>query len=248
MNTKFIIIPVIFLLFSSLVLATPGIPHQFYGSVTLNGSPAPDGTTVTAKINGVQVASTTTVSGKYGYEPIFYVDDPDSDRTGDEIVFFVNNVNTGQKAFFANGGRTRLDLTATGTTSNPPSGGGGGGGTSGGGTTTGGTTGGTTFGTTQQGCQERWLCQDWSECKDGIQTRTCADQNNCGTNNNEPFTSQPCSAEEAQQQTQAQMPLFPTGFFLGLSNEWAIAIIVAIVVAAAIISFLLLRKKSVVHQ
>jgi hypothetical protein len=244
MNLKFLISALsTFLLFSNLVLALPGIPNQFYGSVTLNGSPAPDGTTITAKINGVQVASTTTSGGKYGYEPIFYVSDPNSDRTGEEVVFFVNNVNTGRTSFFSNGGHTQLDLSASGGTSTPsapPSGG------PSGGVIVTGTSGTTTNGTQQeQTCHERWLCSEWSTCKDGIQTRTCADQNECGTNNDEPFTSQPCSTEEVKtsEQNVQNSLLLPTGFFLSLTAmEWATGIIIGIV-AALIITFLILRNK-----
>lgn len=49
----------------------PALPHAFYGSVTINGSPAPTGTKVEAKgsgvITGIQDNPTiTTVSGIYG--------------------------------------------------------------------------------------------------------------------------------------------------------------------------------------
>jgi len=246
MNLKFLISALsTFLLFSNLVLALPGIPNQFYGSVTLNGSPAPDGTNVIAKINGVQVASTTTYGGKYGYNPIFYVDDPNGIRTGSVINFFVNGIDTGKTAIFANSAVTKLDLSASGGTSTPPSGGSPGGGSSGGVILTG-TNGTTTNGTQQeQTCHERWLCSDWSACENGIQTRTCTDQNECGTNNNEPFTSQPCSTVEVNtsEQNVQNSPLLPTGFFLSLTTmEWATGIIIGIA-AALIVIFLMVRKK-----
>ncbi len=102
------------ILISSLVLAVPGMPHQFYGSVTYNGQPAPDGTSIVAKINGIEVVSTTASEGKYGYSPIFYVPDTDpSSRSGSTINFFVNGIDTGQTAIFQIGGITKLDLTAT---------------------------------------------------------------------------------------------------------------------------------------
>ena len=94
-------------------LAIPGVPHQFYGTVTLNGKSAPDGTMVIAKIDGVEVARTSTKNGRYGYDPIFYVDDPNNDRSGKEIRFFVNGIDTGQTKFFCNGCVTELNLTAT---------------------------------------------------------------------------------------------------------------------------------------
>ena len=102
MNLKFLTIAIsTFLIFSTIGLAIPSPPNYFYGSVTVNGAPAPDGTTVTAKINGIDVKSTTTSEGKYGYSPSFFVPDTDpSTRPGSTISFFVNGVNTGQTSIF----------------------------------------------------------------------------------------------------------------------------------------------------
>jgi len=231
------------ILFASNALAIPGIPNAFYGTVTWNGQPAPDGTTVTAKINGVQVATTTTSQGKYGY-PLgsFYVDDPNSDRSGKTINFFVNNVDTGQTAYFTTGAVTQLNLSASGGSQSSGSSGNSAGG---GGSVAGGTTGGTNQTTTQtqQGCQEKWVCGDWGTCQGGVQTRTCTDANACGTQNNQPFTSQPCSAAERKQAEQTSQASI-TGFFLSLTTiEWTIAIIAGIVIAVVII-FLAKRRGS----
>ena len=46
----------------------PPPPHQFYGTVTLNGAAAPDGTLVSAEVNGVEAKTGSTREGKYGYE------------------------------------------------------------------------------------------------------------------------------------------------------------------------------------
>lgn len=247
---------IVIALSSSAALAIPGGPNVFYGSVTWNGQSAPDGTTITAKINGVQVASTTTSGGKYGY-PIatFYVDDPNNDRTGQTINFFVNGVDTGVSAGFCNfcfnlcgtnPNCTTLDLSATGTAvgqATVSGGGGGGSSTQTTTTTTTTTTTNQTTGTTQQGCQEKWICGDWGTCQNGVETRTCSDVNKCGTNSNEPFSSQPCSAaerEQSQQQAQATSSLTGplTAFFLSLTTtEWAGAIVAGIVIAALVIFF-----------
>ena len=76
-----------------------------------------------------------------------------------------------------------------------------------------------------------------------IITRTCADQNNCGTQGNQPYMSQPCSAAERKEAEQkAEVPI--TAFFLGLTAvDWAMAIVAGIVVATIII-FLVKRKGS----
>jgi hypothetical protein len=86
---------------------------------------------------------------------------------------------------------------------------------------------GVTVNTTQQ-CQELWVCGDWSECKNDTQTRVCNDQNNCGTNNEEPLTSQSCSKEGTTQAWGSEARLI---------TEIAIGIAVAL-----IIIFMLKRK------
>jgi len=42
-------------------------------------------------------------------------------------------------------------------------------------------------------CVENWQCTDWSDCENGIQTRTCTDLNDCGTTADKPATEQTCS-------------------------------------------------------
>ena len=249
MNSKIFIIAISTLLvFSNIVFALPTQSHQFYGSVTINGASAPDGTTVSAKINGVEVASTTTVGGKYG---LFEVPDTDpASRSGLTINFFVNDVDTGKTISFCNAcfndcgteslGCAPLDLAITTSTSDGSSSGSSSGGSVGGTTSTVDTTDSTTStdSTTQdEVCQERWTCSKWGECINGIQTRVCADENNCGTNSREPFTSQPCSAAEAEEASAG-----PTGFFLLSPTNIIIGSIVGVAVAALIIFFILRRN------
>ncbi len=254
MNFKILLSTIISLaLINNSVLAIPGVPNQFYGSVSLNGQPAPDGTTIVAIVNGVQVASTTTSNGKYGYNPTFFVTDPNNDRSGKTITFFVNGVDTGQTSIFCNGCSTNLDLFVT--IAQPPSGSSGGGpggsgggvaGNGGGGGVAGGTIGGTVGGTnqstqttTQQACQEKWICSDWSECEDGIQRRTCNDENNCETNNNEPLTAQPCIVKQ-QVTPPSQSRSILTGMFVGITQNPVYIIVLGLVVA--IIAFLFKTK------
>jgi len=223
-----------FLLIISNVLAVPGLPHAFYGSVTLNGQPAPDGTIITAKIDGKEVATTATSGGKYGY-PVgsFYVDDPNNDRTGSTVHFFVNGIDTGKTVIFCNGCATRLDLSVGSTTTTVRTSGGGGGvsGTTGGnheGSVSNETT--TTIAQTEskQQCQERWVCTPWSECKNGIQTRTCKDENNCGTDFHKPLESQPCVAEEKTATTGNLAPI--TGFFALIPSQTLIGLVTIILI------------------
>ena len=81
------------------VAAQPPPPpacHVFYGEVTIDASPATDGTEVTAHIGDLSW-SITTSGGKYGYDPLFLIplDDPatsgkDGGEDGDEITFKVD--------------------------------------------------------------------------------------------------------------------------------------------------------------
>jgi len=101
---------------------TPALPHAFYGTLTIEGSPAPIGTVVTAKVGGVQCGSiTTTVAGQYGGSGAF---DPKLTVTGDiatgaTISFFVGGIDTLQTYPFSPGGVTELNLSVGDTT--PPS-------------------------------------------------------------------------------------------------------------------------------
>jgi len=130
---------VAFSMFASAALAIPGMPEAFYGYVTINSQPAGDGATVTAKINGAVVATTTTSGGRYGYDTAFYVNDSNNDLCTPKcptVSFFVNGVDTSVTSVFCNGCVTKLDFSITQqtpTTTTPPAGVTGGGGGGGGG-------------------------------------------------------------------------------------------------------------------
>ena len=42
-------------------------------------------------------------------------------------------------------------------------------------------------------CTENWVCNEWSKCLTGTQTRTCTDSNACGTTANKPIELQTCT-------------------------------------------------------
>jgi len=174
MNKTFLL-GLMLILVVGLATAIPGIPHQFYGTVSLNGAPAPDGTSVTATVDGVKAGEGTTSGGKYGYNPLFLVEDPNNNRGGKTINFYVNGEDTGQTATFVVGGNTELNLSVT--ISQPSSSGGGGGGGGGG-----------------SSCTPKWECTAWTEClPEGKMTRTCTDKNNCRTTAGKPAEIQTCN-------------------------------------------------------
>ncbi|MFH1597559.1 MAG: putative glycoside hydrolase [Patescibacteria group bacterium] len=43
-------------------------------------------------------------------------------------------------------------------------------------------------------CDEDWQCTEWSECIDSQRSRTCTDQNECGTVENQPVGTQACDS------------------------------------------------------
>ncbi len=136
---KYFSVLIIFLFFLTSVSAAPGIPHQFYGTVTVNGSLA-NGASVIAKVSGVEVGSTISVSGEYGIDSVFFVENPTGDPNADgkTIDFYLNGTKVADY-IFKTGELTELNLSLgeAPPVVNPPvnnggSGGGGGGGGGGG--------------------------------------------------------------------------------------------------------------------
>lgn len=201
---KFLALGIFFFVLASLAYAQPQPPsfqppHQYYGSVTINNAPAQDGLLVTAKIDNSDVEAETTEDGQYGYNPTFVVTDPNGNREGETVRFFVQNFDTGETATFSNQGissKTRVDLDLSGDlfcgdnlcgssesctscssdcgtcppASVPASGSTSSGGDSGGGSGGGGGGGGGGF---TYVCNQDWECTAWSSCANDIQTRQC---------------------------------------------------------------------------
>ena len=118
----FVLLAVLLTLVTTPVYAqgAPPLPHAFYGTVEVNGSPAPAGTEVEVRGEGVQVdvgnnPIVTTAEGRYGssgaLEPKLIVQGDIVE--GSSITFYVNGVSTGQTAEWHSGEVTELNLTAT---------------------------------------------------------------------------------------------------------------------------------------
>ncbi len=103
------------LMLPAVALAVPAMPHQFYGTVSFSTGTTPDGLKVEAKIDNVIVGSVMTSGGKYGYSPLFKVEDNNGALSGKTIKFFVSGIDTGITAIFENGESTNLPLTVPGT-------------------------------------------------------------------------------------------------------------------------------------
>lgn len=100
-------------------LAAPPLPFNAWGTVTINGALAPDGTIVTAWIDGVRYGLD--VTGRLGtgwYSLDVRGDDPDESGKqgglpGDIITFQVNGQTMPQTAIWASGVSERIDFTLT---------------------------------------------------------------------------------------------------------------------------------------
>lgn len=97
--------------------AVPLLPAEFWGSVTIDGSPAPAGTVITARIDGRDCGSLTLeTAGVYGGDSMFdkrlLVCGGDDDA-GKTITFFVDGMKAARTAVYTPGTSARLDLAVT---------------------------------------------------------------------------------------------------------------------------------------
>ncbi len=117
----FILLAVLLTLFTTPVYAQgiPPLPHAFYGTVKVNGSPAPAGTEVELRGEGVQTGVegnpiVTAVVGIYGtsnpLESKLVVQGDIAE--GANLTFYVNGAATGHTAEWHSGELTEVNLTA----------------------------------------------------------------------------------------------------------------------------------------
>ena len=96
----------------------PPPPHFFIGLVSLNGQPAPSGTLITALVDGQEVVTmAVTSAGSYQLR----VEQCNTPLNGKSVSFTVGGADTGQTVVWSQGGRTRLNLAASGGHSAPTS-------------------------------------------------------------------------------------------------------------------------------
>ncbi|MGB8708073.1 MAG: hypothetical protein WCD72_09070, partial [Dehalococcoidia bacterium] len=88
----------------------PPLPHQFYGTVKVDGTPAAEGTKVEAYVNDVKAAETAVDNlGRYGYVPTFKV----PGTAGATVKFYVGTLLANETFIWEVGGYTNLNLTVT---------------------------------------------------------------------------------------------------------------------------------------
>lgn len=154
------------LLFASSVFAIPQFPHVFYGTVTVNGNPAPDGTKVSAKTSIGEVITNSqnpvkTVNGNYGIDGLSLL--VQGEELSGIVKFYVDGIDTGiTRPFSYDGGPTEVNLSVTKTGGD--SGGGASGGSSGGSSS--GSSGSTQTPTTETTTQEKTLVSKITNIED----------------------------------------------------------------------------------
>jgi len=84
-------------------------------------------------------------------------------------------------------------------------------------------------------CEEFWTCTDWSACVDGQQSRTCSDENSCGTEELKPAESQSCQLADTAGSESGP----PTGLIIGdiVGSYMWLAVILILVGAGAFLKF-----------
>ena len=92
-----------------LAQAQPPLPSVFGGTVTWDGAPAPDGTAVSAWIDGEQVALTTAADGGYA---LMISQPPGGAFAGKEIVFMVAESEAPERGTWEPDGGDEINLTA----------------------------------------------------------------------------------------------------------------------------------------
>lgn len=102
------------------VQAVPPLPSSFHGTVKVNGANVPEGTAITAWINGTQYAQTQTLM--YAGDSVYAIDVPGDDsstpgvieggKAGDTIVFKIDGVTADQTAIWTSGTYPSRDLSA----------------------------------------------------------------------------------------------------------------------------------------
>jgi hypothetical protein len=96
------------------LLAQPGPPNRFYGSLTVDGAPAPVGTTVTAVVGGKECGSRTTdTAGQYVVDALAGSQTSGCGSPGAEVTFRVGSRTANEKGSWQGGVFTRLDLTVS---------------------------------------------------------------------------------------------------------------------------------------
>jgi hypothetical protein len=105
-------------LYIGTVAAIPVIPEEWYGSVVLDGNPAPAGTVIIVQVNGNNSGQlTTTEQGLYGSQTgqnnlFAQINDQEFTKGTPTVTFLVNGIQADQAVPYQSGNLTNLDIYA----------------------------------------------------------------------------------------------------------------------------------------
>ena len=94
----------------------PGLkpPNRFRGTVQLNGADVPDGTVITAIIEGAAYTTTTPAEGYGPSSYVIVVTEPAGQvYTGKTVTFRIGDYDAAETAIWQMGGNTAVNLTAS---------------------------------------------------------------------------------------------------------------------------------------
>tara|TARA_Y100000310_G_scaffold155538_1_gene155017 strand:+ start:4978 stop:5871 length:894 start_codon:yes stop_codon:yes gene_type:complete len=96
-------------------------------------------------------------------------------------------------------------------------------------------------------CNESWICGDWGEC-DGVETRTCLDENNCGTEDDKPVLTNACEViklDSDEIKDDIETPRTTSSFspIKILKNYWIAIVIIILTIIIGIFSVIFIRWK-----
>jgi hypothetical protein len=103
----------------STVAAQPTPPNRFFGTATIDGRPAPDGTTVTAFVGANACGTGSVVGGQYQVDVASASTRSGCGTDGATVTFQIGSARAAQTGTFMTGAFTPLNLTATQATPTP---------------------------------------------------------------------------------------------------------------------------------
>ena len=94
-----------------------------------------------------------------------------------------------------------------------------------------------------QVCEEKWACTGWSECVDERKSRTCTDENKCGSIVNKPIISTECVQDIAPVETPEDdlPPALNIGDWFKIYWPWLLGLLAILIILTII---LILRKST----
>lgn len=122
MKKLWLVLAVLALLLIGTVCASdtlpPRLPCTYFGNVLISGTPAPVGTVITAKVDGVDLIGSTTVTTTGKYESLS-VQNNFGTVENPQVTFFVNGIQATQIRTFEKGAAIKVDLTFSQNTATP---------------------------------------------------------------------------------------------------------------------------------